>query len=400
MASSQLFTNIKTLVTNDPAVDNGALGVIEDAAFIVDEGKIAWVGSAGQAPDADQQFDVDGRAVLPGFVESHSHLVFQGDRSVEFAARMEGKKYEAGGIRTTIKKTRSATDQQLKANIQRYMNEYLRQGTTTVEVKSGYGQSAASEVQGVKVAATCTDEVTLLAAHVAPEEYAGRQDEYVQMAIDEMIPLAANYAKWIDVFCEKGAFTEEQSRAILTAGVQHGLVPRVHGNQLTYGSGVQLAVEFDAASVDHVVYLSDADVDALANSSTVATVLPGADFSTRNDYPNARRLLDAGVTVALGADCNPGTSFTTSIPFCIAIAVRDLKMSPDEAVWAATAGGAQALRRDDIGRISPGARANFMALDAPNHLHLAYRPGVPLVSGVWKDGTLAHGSSSLQENNT
>lgn len=400
MASSQLFTNIKTLVTNDPAVDNGALGVIEDAAFIVDEGKITWVGSAGQAPDADQQFDVDGRAVLPGFVESHSHLVFQGDRSVEFAARMEGKKYEAGGIRTTIEKTRSATDQQLKANIQRYMNEYLRQGTTTVEVKSGYGQSAASEVQGVKVAATCTDEVTLLAAHVAPEEYAGRQDEYVQMAIDEMIPLAAHYAKWIDVFCEKGAFTEEQSRAILTAGVQHGLVPRVHGNQLTYGSGVQLAVEFDAASVDHVVYLFDADVDALANSSTVATVLPGADFSTRNDYPNARRLLDAGVTVALGADCNPGTSFTTSIPFCIAIAVRDLKMSPDEAVWAATAGGAQALRRDDIGRISPGARANFMALDAPNHLHLAYRPGVPLVSGVWKDGTLAHGSSSLQENNT
>lgn len=400
MATSQLFTHIKTLITNDPARENGPLGVMEDAAFVVEDGKIAWVGPASQASDADSQVDLDGRAVLPGFVESHSHLVFQGDRSVEFAARMEGKKYEAGGIRTTIAKTRAATDQELKANVQRYMNEYLAQGATTVEVKSGYGQSAASEVQGVKIAASCTDEVTLLAAHVAPEEYANRQDEYVQMAVSDMIPAASRYAKWIDVFCEKGAFTEEQSRAILQAGVEHGLIPRVHGNQLTYGAGVQLAVEFDAASVDHVVYLSDADVDDLANSNTVATVLPGADFSTRNDYPNARRLIDAGATVALGADCNPGTSFTTSIPFCIAIAVRDLKMSPDEAVWAATAGGAQALRRNDIGRIALGAKANFMALDAPNHLHLAYRPGVPLISGVWKDGVLAHSNSAFEKGNS
>lgn len=395
--ASQLFTNIKTLVTNDESLENGPLGIIENAAVVIEDGSIAWVGSAASAPDADSRVDADGRAVLPGFVESHSHLVFQGDRSEEFAARMEGKKYEAGGIRTTIAKTRAATDQELKTNIERYMNEYLAQGTTTVEVKSGYGQSAASELQAVKVAASCTDEVTLLAAHVAPPEYADRQDEYVQMAVNEMIPAASRYATWIDVFCEKGAFTEEQSRAILEAGVKHGLVPRVHGNQLTYGAGVQLAVEFDAASVDHVVYLSDADVDALANSSTVATVLPGADFSTRNDYPNARRLIDAGATVALGADCNPGTSFTTSIPFCIAIAVRDLKMSPDEAVWAATAGGAKALRREDVGVIKPGARANLITLDAPNHLHLAYRPGVPLVSGVWKDGALVSGTTNFKE---
>lgn len=395
--ASQLFTNIKTLVTNDESLENGPLGIIENAAVVIEDGSIAWVGSAASAPDADSRVDADGRAVLPGFVESHSHLVFQGDRSEEFAARMEGKKYEAGGIRTTIAKTRAATDQELKTNIERYMNEYLAQGTTTVEVKSGYGQSAASELQAVKVAASCTDEVTLLAAHVAPPEYADRQDEYMQMAVNEMIPAASRYATWIDVFCEKGAFTEEQSRAILEAGVKHGLVPRVHGNQLTYGAGVQLAVEFDAASVDHVVYLSDADVDALANSSTVATVLPGADFSTRNDYPNARRLIDAGATVALGADCNPGTSFTTSIPFCIAIAVRDLKMSPDEAVWAATAGGAKALRREDVGVIKPGARANLITLDAPNHLHLAYRPGVPLVSGVWKDGALVSGTTNFKE---
>lgn len=391
MGSSQLFKNINSLVTCNEELGNGSLGVLDDAALVIDNGKVAWVGAAANAPAADTSVDLGGRAVLPGFVESHSHLVFQGDRSHEFAARMEGKKYEAGGIRTTIEKTRAATDEQLAQNVRHYMDEYLAQGATTVEVKSGYGQSAESEIQGVRVAAQCTDEVTLLAAHVAPAEYADRHDEYVHMAVDTMIPDAAPYARWIDVFCEKGAFTEDESRAILTAGVKHGLVPRVHGNQLTYGAGVQLAVEFDAASVDHVVYLSDADVDALANSRTVATVLPGADFSTRNDYPNARRLLDAGATVALGADCNPGTSFTTSIPFCIALAVRDLHMSSDEAVWAATAGGAKALRRTDIGNLQVGSKANFIALDAPNHLHLAYRPGVPLVSGVWQNGTLVKG---------
>lgn len=393
---STLFTNISSLVTNDETRETGKLGILDDAAIVVENGKIAWVGSATQAPAADSSIDIAGRAVLPGFVESHSHLVFQGDRSLEFAARMEGKKYEAGGIRTTIAKTRAASDDELTENVQRYLNEYLAQGATTVEVKTGYGQSAEAELRSARIAADCTDEVTLLAAHVAPEEYADRQDDYVQMAVTEMIPEAAKYARWIDVFCEKGAFSEEQSRAVLQAGVDHGLTPRVHGNQLTYGAGVQLAVEFDAASVDHVVYLSDADVDALASSNTVATVLPGADFSTRNDYPNARKLIDAGATVALGADCNPGTSFTTSIPFCIAIAVRDLKMSPDEAVWAATAGGAAALRRTDIGTLRVGARADFLALDAPNHVHLAYRPGVPLISGVWKEGQQVSGR--FQEN--
>ncbi|MEX3610938.1 imidazolonepropionase [Rothia sp. LK2588] len=392
MAHSKLFTNIGSLVTNDASLERGALGVLEDAAVVVTEGTIDWVGPAAEAPAADSAVDLDGRAMLPGFVESHSHLVFQGDRSLEFAARMEGKKYEAGGIRTTIAKTRAASDDELRANVERYLGEYLTQGATTVEVKTGYGQSAESELRSAQIAAQCTDEVTLLAAHVAPEEYADRLDDYVQMAVTEMIPAAAPHAKWIDVFCEKGAFNEEQSRAVLKAGVDHGLTPRVHGNQLTYGAGVQLAVEFGAASVDHVVYLSDADVDALANSSTVATVLPGADFSTRNDYPNARKLIDAGATVALGADCNPGTSFTTSIPFCIAIAVRDLKMSPDEAVWAATAGGAAALRRNDVGVVKAGARANLLALAAPNHVHLAYRPGVPLISAVIKDGELVSGT--------
>lgn len=384
--TSRLFTNIGSLVTNDPTLDRGPLGVLENAAFVVEQGRITWVGAASQAPASDRCLDMGGRAVLPGFVESHSHLVFAGDRSHEFAARMEGKPYEAGGIRTTIEATRAASAAELELNTRSLMQEYARAGATTIEVKTGYGQSAESELKSVQVAAACTDEVTLLAAHVAPPEYRDKHDEYVQMVVDTMIPECAPYASWIDVFCERGAFSEDESRAVLQAGIAAGLKARVHGNQLTYGAGVQLAVELGAASVDHVVYLTDADVDALANSSTVATVLPGADFSTRGAYPDARRLLDAGATVALGADCNPGTSFTTSIPFCIALAVRDLHMSPDEAVWAATAGGAAALGRTDIGAITVGARADVLALDAPNHLHLAYRPGVPLVAGVWKDG--------------
>ena len=246
------------------------------------------------------------------------------------------------------------------------------------------------ELRSAQVAASFTDEVTLLAAHVPPPEYADRVDDYVTMVCDEMIDACAPHAKWIDVFCETGAFDRDQARAVLTAGIAKGLIPRVHGNQLREGPGVQLAVELGAASVDHVTYTSRADIDALAQSSTVATLLPGADFSTRNKYPDARALLDAGVTVALGADCNPGTSYTTSLPFCIAIAVREMHMTPDEAVWAATAGGARALQRSDIGVLQPGARADAIALDAPSHLHLSYRPGVPLISHVWRSGLLEY----------
>ncbi|CBH50169.1 imidazolonepropionase [Rhodococcus hoagii] len=383
------LTNIGTLVTNDPSLGDGPLGVRENAAVVFEDGVVAWVGDSADAPAADTGFDLGGRAVLPGFVESHSHLVFAGERAEEFAARMSGEKYAAGGIRTTIEATRAASDDQLAANVRRLLDESLRSGSTTVEIKSGYGQSTRDELRSVQVAGRFTDEVTLLAAHVPPPEYAGRGDEYVTMAVDEMIPACAPYAKWIDVFCERGAFTVEQSRAVLAAGVAHGLIPRVHGNQLGEGPGVQLAVEMGAASVDHVTYVTDADIDALAGSSTVATLLPGADFSTRNQYPGARALIDAGVTVALGADCNPGTCYTTSLPFCIAIAVRDMHMTPAEAVWATTAGGAKALRRDDVGSLRIGARADAIALDAPSYLHLAYRPGVPLVREVFKDGVLA-----------
>ncbi|MFD7017858.1 imidazolonepropionase [Streptomyces sp. NPDC059928] len=384
--SSTLVHNIASLVTNDPERGDGPLGLIRDAALVVEDGKVAWVGPAQAAPPTDDARDAQARAVIPGFVDSHSHLVFAGDRTQEFNARMSGQAYAAGGIRTTVAATRAASDEQLSANVARYIAEALRQGTTTQETKSGYGLTVADEARALRIAAGHTDEVTYLGAHILAPEYADDAAGYVELVTGEMLNACAPYARWVDVFCEKGAFDGDQARAILTAGKAAGLLPRVHANQLTYGPGVQLAVELEAASADHCTHLTDADVDALANSATVATLLPGAEFSTRAQWPDARRLLDAGATVALSTDCNPGSSFTSSMPFCIALAVRDMKMTPDEAIWSATAGGAAALRRTDIGRLTPGARADLAFLDAPSHVHLAYRPGVPLVSEVWRAG--------------
>ncbi|MGW3623560.1 imidazolonepropionase [Streptomyces sp. NPDC000880] len=387
MSTTTLITNIGSLVTNDPALGGGTpLGIVQDAAVVLDGERIAWAGRAADAPDAEEAYDAGGRAVIPGFVDSHSHLVFAGDRTAEFNARMSGRAYSAGGIRITVAATRAATDDELSANVAKYMAEALRQGTTTFETKSGYGLTVEDEARALRIAALHTDEVTYLGAHIVSPDYADDPAAYVALVTGEMLDACAPYARWIDVFCEKGAFDGDQARAILAAGKAEGLHPRVHANQLSYGPGVQLAVELDAASADHCTHLTDADVDALASGNTVATLLPGAEFSTRAAWPDARRLLDAGVTVALSTDCNPGSSFTSSVPFCIALAVRDMKMTPDEAIWSATAGGARALRRDDIGRITPGARADLVLLDAPSHVHLAYRPGVPLVSDVWRQG--------------
>jgi len=378
---SLLVTGIGELVTNDPAT-----GTLHDAALVADGERIAWIGPAAQAPAADDRLDVQGRAVIPGFVDSHAHPVFAGDRAAEFAARMAGEPYTGGGIRTTVAATRAAGDDDLRSGIRRLLTEMRRQGTTTVEMKSGYGLTVADEVRSLRLAAEVTPETTFLGAHVVPAEYAGRPDDYVALVSGPMLEAVTPYARWVDVFCERGAFDGDQARAILTAGAKAGLGLRIHANQLGAGPGVRLAVELGAASADHCTHLSDADVDALAGSDTVATLLPGAEFSTRSPYPDARRLLDAGVTVALATDCNPGSSYTTSMPFCIALAVRDMRMTPAEAVWAATAGGARALRRDDVGVLRVGARADLVVLDAPSHLHLAYRPGVPLISTVLHDG--------------
>ncbi|MFI1679285.1 imidazolonepropionase [Streptomyces sp. NPDC020607] len=385
--TTTLITNIASLVTNDPAQGDGTpLGLMTDAAVVLDGETIAWVGPAAKAPSADETYDATGRAAIPGFVDSHSHLVFAGDRTQEFNARMSGRAYEAGGIRTTVAATRAATDEALEANLTHYLDEALRQGTTTFETKSGYGLNTEDESRALRIAARHTDEVTFLGAHIVSPDYAEDPAAYVDLVTGEMLDACAPHARWIDVFCEKGAFDGDQARAILMAGKAKGLHPRIHANQLSYGPGVQLAVELDAASADHCTHLTDADVDALAQGNTVATLLPGAEFSTRAEWPDARRLLDAGATVALSTDCNPGSSFTSSVPFCIALAVRDMGMTPDEAIWSATAGGAKALRRNDVGRVAVGARADLALLDAPSHVHLAYRPGVPLVNEVWRRG--------------
>ncbi|WP_311243475.1 imidazolonepropionase [Microbacterium sp. WCS2018Hpa-23] len=388
--STSLITNIGELTTNVGSPDGDCLGTLHDAAVLIDGGRIAWVGFAADAPDAareaDDIIDAGGRAVIPGFVDSHSHLVFGGDRAAEFEARMAGQKYAAGGIRSTVAATRAASDDELRERLRGFMRELLAQGTTTVEIKSGYGLSVTDEERLVTLAAEVTPEVTFLGAHVVPAEYADRADEYVDLVTGPMLDACAPHSRWIDVFCETGAFSVEQSRRVLEAGVAKGLMPRVHASQLGPGDGVRLAVELGAASIDHGTYLTDDDIEALAVSDTVLTLLPGVEFSTRQPYPDARRLIDAGVTVALACDTNPGSSFTSSIPFCIAIAVRDMGMTPAEAVWAATAGGARALRRDDVGVIAVGARADLVLLSAPTRIHLAYRPGVPLVDQVWKDG--------------
>jgi imidazolonepropionase len=380
-----VVTGIGELVTNEPALGPTPLGLVPDAALVVEDGRVVWVGPVREAPQADRRIDVGGRAVLPGFVDSHAHLVFAGDRAAEFEARMAGTPYDGGGIASTVRATRSASDDELRTSLARLVAEMRAQGTTTVEVKSGYGLTVDDEARALQLAREVTPETTFLGAHVVPAEYTGRVDAYVELVAGPMLAACAPSARWIDVFCEPAsphAFDGDAARAVLTAGRAAGLGLRVHANQLSAGPGVRLAVELGAASADHCTHLTDADVDALAGGGTVATLLPGVEFSTRSPYPDARRLLDAGATVALATDCNPGSCFTSSMPFCIALAVRDMGLAPAEAVWAATAGGAAALRRTDVGRLAVGTRADLAVLDAPTYRHLAYRPGVPLARAL------------------
>ncbi len=395
---SILITNIGELVTNDPA-DGGPAGgftALAGGALVIDGGRVAWAGPAAHAPAADEIVDAGGRAVLPGFVDSHAHLVFAGERGAEFAARMAGRPYAAGGIRATVTATRAAADEQLRAGLRALAAEMLAQGTTTFECKSGYGLTVPDEARSVALAAEVTPEVTYLGAHVVPPEFDGDPAGYVDLVCGPMLAACAPCARWVDVFCERGAFGADAAAAVLAAGQGAGLVPRVHANQLGPGPGVQVAVAAGAASADHCTFLSDADVAALAASDTVATLLPGAEFSTRQPYPDARRLLAAGVTVALATDCNPGSCFTSSMALCVALAVREMRMTTQEAVWAATAGGARALRRPDVGHLAAGARADLVMLDAPSHAYLAYRPGVPLAAAVWQGGRPVSGRASLR----
>ncbi|MCI0346462.1 MAG: imidazolonepropionase [Chloroflexi bacterium] len=382
-----VIDSIGLLVTNDAGSGEGLLGVRRDVALVCEGDRVVAIGAAG-GPAADERIDAGGRCVLPGFVDSHTHLVFAGDRADEFASRMAGRPYEAGGILTTVTATRDASDAELRAGVSARRGDALATGTTHVEVKSGYGLTLEHERRSLAAARHVTDDLTVLAAHVVPPEYASDPDGYVRLVCDEVIPALASEARWVDAFCEQGAFDADQCRAVLQAGRAAGLGLRLHANQLTSGPGVRLGVELGAASVDHCTHLRPADLDALAGSDTVATLLPASDFSTRQPYPDGRRLVDAGARVALATNCNPGSSYTTSMPFCIALAVREIGLSVDEAVYAATAGGADALRRPELGRLTPGSRADAVVLDAPSPVHLAYRPGMNLVAAVVHGGAI------------
>ena len=384
--SSVAITDIGSLVTNDSTLGDGALGIRSNAALVFENGKIAWIGDSSNLPPVDAAHSVSGKTVIPGFVDSHAHLVFAGNRSEEFSARMRGESYSAGGIKTTVAATRAASDETLRTNTAALLQELYRSGITTFESKSGYALDVENEARSLRIAHEFTTETTFLGAHVVPAEFSGRADEYVSLVTGEMLRAAAPHAKWIDVFCDRGAFDVDQARTILRAGFEAGLQPRIHANQLANIGAVQLAVELDCASADHLSHLSDEDIELLAGSNTVATLLPGAEFSTRSAYPDARRLFAAGVDVALATDCNPGSSFTTSMAFCMAVAVRDMGFSPEQALQAATLGGAKALRRTDIGSLSVGMRADLAVLNAPSYIHLSYRPGVDLIDSTWVAG--------------
>jgi imidazolonepropionase len=375
-----VIDNIGLLVTNDVQCGEGLLGVRRDVALVIDGDRVHAIEPPGAVADA--RVDAGGRCVIPGFVDSHTHLVFAGDRGDEFVARMAGAPYQAGGILTTVAATRAASDSELSSSLAKRHAEALRNGITTIEVKSGYGLTVAHERRLLDIAGGVTDDTTLLAAHVVPPEFAGRADDYVDLICDEMLDAAAGACRWVDAFCEEGAFDADQCRAVLSAARARGFGGRLHANQLRHGPGVQLAVELECASADHCTYLTDADIEALAGSTTVATFLPATDFSTRQPYPDARRVIDAGVTVALATNCNPGSSYTSSMAFCIALAVRDLRMTIDEALHAATVGGAAALQRPELGRLAPGSPADAVVLDALSYTHLVYRPGMQLVAGT------------------
>jgi len=380
--TTRVIKNISELTTNDPTIGGGVAGRVHDAAMVIDDARVLWVGANADAPAADEMIDARHSAVIPGFVDSHTHLVFAGERSEEFEARMNGTPYDGGGIATTVAATRAASTDELRRTTERRRRELRAGGVTTVEIKSGYALNLEGESRLIDVASEFSDEVTFLGAHAVPAEYADDRDGYVELVRGPMLEQCAARSKWADVFCDRGAFDVDESRAILTAARAAGLQLRVHGNQLGATGGVALAVELDAASVDHCNFLSDDDIEQLRASHTVATLLPGADFSTRADYSSARRLGERGAVVALATDCNPGTSYVTSMAFVIAIAVRDMRMDVDDALWSATRGGALALRRSDVGHLGVGARADLVILDAPRAAHLAYRPGASIVREV------------------
>ena len=369
--SSLIISNIGQLITNS----DQNLGIINDAALVIENDKVQWVGEKKLAPAADKLIDADGGVVTPGFVDSHTHAVFAGDRSKDYVARMAGIKYATGGIKTTVAATRSATLEELKTHTKKLLGKCKSQGTTTIEIKSGYGLDLESEVKILQVAQSFTEETTFLGAHVIPAEYENNRDGYINLVKGEMLNAVLPHAKWIDVFCDQGAFTVDEAREILKTGTAKGLLGRIHGNQLGDTGGAELAIELNLASVDHATVVSEKTIEALANSEVVTTFLPGAEFFTKSNYPNVKRYFELGAKVALATDCNPGSSFLTSMPVVMSLAIREMGFTPDQALYAATMGGAAALKRSEIGHLQLGANADLTIWSAPTYEHIPYRFG-------------------------
>jgi len=389
-----LITDIGQLVTCTGAAGTGdqSLGIITDTVIEITGDRVSRVGHMSDdwvkesKDSAAEVVSVSGRAVIPGFVDSHTHLVFAGDRIEEFSERMSGRPYHASGIATTVAATRAASYEQLLTLAKHRREVALSQGTTTMEVKTGYGLSVTDEARLARVASQVGDVVTFLGAHIIPEEFSTGPEGYVELVCGEMLDAVADHVSRVDVFLETGAFDADQARKILRAGAERGLVPVLHGSQLGPGEAATVAVELGAASLDHGTFLTDSDVELLAGSDTVVTLLPITELATKQPPPDAKRLIDAGVTVALASNMNPGSGHSSSMPLAISLAVTTMNMSPADALWSATAGGARALRLDDRGIIASGARADLVELDADHFAHLAYQPGMPMIRRVWQAG--------------
>ena len=368
------------LVTNDPTVGPPPLGRITDAALIVEDGRVAWAGPERSAPSADHAVDLGGRAALPGWVDSHTHALHAGDPGTDRSA--------------VVLATRAADDPTLLAAARRHRARMLLGGTTCAETKTGDGLTVLDERRSALTAAAAGfEEITCLGAHVVPDEYRNDPDGYVDLVCGPMLDAVAEAVGWIDVCCGDGAFDEAQSRRVLAAGQRKGLGLRVHGNRFAPGPGVRVAVDAGAASVDHCTHLTDTDIDLLARSATVATMLPAAELAAGQPPAPARALLDAGAAVALASGCDPASSATSSMNLAVALAVLRCGLTAGEAVAAATAGGAAALRRTDVGHLAPGARADIQVLDAPSHEHLVHQIGMPLTYRVFRHGVEVGGAT-------
>jgi imidazolonepropionase len=385
--------------------ESGSLRRHEDAAVAVVDGEIAAVGPTAEIcrryppENATQAIDASGKAVVPGFVDPHTHALFAGDRSDEFAARLRGRTYqeildEGGGILRTVGAVREASDEQLLANLLEHLDTMLAHGTTTVEIKSGYGLNAETERRMLEIADRADDQhpvdivATYMGAHAVPDDRA--TDEYVDEVLGEQLPAVADQgvASFCDVFCEEGVFSVEQSREILEAGRDHGLTPKIHAEELSHLGGTQLAAELGASSADHLLHATDADAQALASAGVVPVLLPGTAFSLGTEYADPDQFREAGAPVALATDFNPNC-YSQSMQFAIALACTGMGMAPADALVAATQRAAGAVDlTDGTGTLREGAPGDLVILDGPSHVHVPYNVGVNVAETVVKDGTV------------